>query len=229
MIFFLGDIHGDVRPIHKWLENFAEKGDTLIQVGDFGIGFKSMNKWILEDLAKESKKIGVDILVIRGNHDSPQLFKDNLKIGNLEFLPDYTLREIEGKQIFFIGGAISIDRYWRVQDIDYWRGEEINMDLGKVQGIACDTVVTHSAPSIFELTTKDFSNIKWAIDADPSLLEELPKERNYLTDVFNTFCETKIPTNWWTGHFHISKIDYIGGCRFKCLNINELEALHSFT
>jgi predicted phosphodiesterase len=222
MTFFLGDIHGSFAPIFHWLDRLAEKGDTLIQVGDFGLGW--ITKKALEELGRESKDKGVNILAIRGNHDNPRLFKDNFKTGNLELLPDYSLREVEGKQIFFIGGAISIDRTSRIEGISYWKDEEVEMWLPKVLGIHCDTVVTHSAPSFCNPTTKDFSNIQWAIDDDPALLEELPIEREYFTDVFSVLCETNPPKNWYYGHFHTSLEERIHDCKFRCLDINELWA-----
>ena len=36
--FLIGDIHGNLNTIKTLLKEYAEKGDTLIQVGDFGAG-----------------------------------------------------------------------------------------------------------------------------------------------------------------------------------------------
>lgn len=221
MISFLGDIHGVVFPIFDWIYA-AEKGDTLIQVGDAGVGMISRNNW--EDIGKVAEDRGVEIKIIRGNHDDPQPFKENLKFGSLELVPDYSYRTIEGTKFLFIGGAISIDRIWRTEGVDYWKAEGIEFNLDKILEDA-DIVVTHSFPDFCTLSPRDFSNILWAINKDYPLKNELIEERKYLTEVYKKMLETRKPKIWVGGHFHLSKTEIINNTKFKCLDINELWTL----
>lgn len=223
MIFLIGDVHGNYSRIYDWIDRIADRGDTLISVGDFGVGF--VPQWLLTDVGEEAARAGVNILAIKGNHDDPQPFRESRTFENLRLIPDYSIMNIEGKDFFFIGGAISIDRVWRIEGKSYWKDEAIVEDLSKVRGVQADIVVTHSAPSFCNPTTKDFSNIQWAIDADPSLKEELPKERAYLTEVYETLCESKVPESWWYGHFHTRLTENYKGTKFTCLDIDQLHNL----
>ena len=64
---------------------------------------------------------------------------------NLEFIEDYTVKDLNGEKFLFVGGAISIDRRYRRESIDYWIDEPFVFDENKAQ--ECDVLVTHSAPS----------------------------------------------------------------------------------
>ena len=87
----------------------------MIQVGDFGAGFR---KDFLDDMLYLNdvlNEYNVTLYVIRGNHDDPKFFNGNHNWGNLKLLKDYTVLDLEGKKILLIGGAISIDRGNRIE------------------------------------------------------------------------------------------------------------------
>lgn len=220
-IFACGDSHGNFMPIFDWIENHAEEGDVLTHVGDFGEF--AVPKWILEDLGKESAKKSVQILVTRGNHSSPIYYQENRKYGNLEFMSDYSTRTINGKKVLFIGGAISIDRAWRKEGIDYWADEKVIYDLSLLDGIEdVDVMVSHTCPDFLSPAPKNFSNIQWALDKDPLLKDELIFERKYMTQVWEKLKEKNDIREWYGGHFHVSLLHIIGKTKFRFVGIDEI-------
>jgi len=98
MIRFVGDVHGNYR---KYL-SLIEGADRSIQVGDFGMGF-------LSRLDAQHMRDQLDPIAhrfIRGNHDDPTLCRSTP-----HWIEDASHDEEE--DIFFLGGAWSIDADWR--------------------------------------------------------------------------------------------------------------------
>ncbi|MBQ8791705.1 MAG: metallophosphoesterase [Ruminiclostridium sp.] len=164
MLIFTGDTHGDmVRFVEnnmndkEWTEN-----DTLIICGDFGYIFKGNN----------ADNVNLDFLATKpyticfcdGNHENfPALFSYPEEIWNggrvhrirknIIHLMRGQIFEIDGKKLFSMGGAYSIDRYMRKLNISYWK-EEIPTDAEykeatenlKKHGKSVDIVISHTAP-----------------------------------------------------------------------------------
>lgn len=131
MIRFIGDIHGKYDQ-YKIIKNQSEKS---IQVGDFGWGFND----VPDNLFKHNDRY------ILGNHDDPVLGRNNKH--HLE-----SGQEWEG--IFPVNGAMSIDRYLRIEGRDWWPAEEHTIDefytiLDKWENSKSDIVVSHDCPSDF--------------------------------------------------------------------------------
>ncbi|MFM7429855.1 MAG: metallophosphoesterase, partial [Flammeovirgaceae bacterium] len=106
MLIFIGDVHGEFYDLIQKLANHDIRNSTLIQVGDFGVGFKSKENEInqlerLNDFLKANKNV---MYVIRGNHDDPAYFDGRVTFSNLILLNDYSLLDVEGNKIFLVGG-----------------------------------------------------------------------------------------------------------------------------
>ena len=43
-IMYLGDIHGNFNLLHQYLNMYDIKNTYIIQVGDFGVGFRTLEK-----------------------------------------------------------------------------------------------------------------------------------------------------------------------------------------
>lgn len=217
--YVIGDTHGNLGPYYDWIER-VNSGDTLISVGDFGMGFIPHDPLLL--LGKSSEKYNVNIKVIRGNHDDPKYF-DGTKIGNVEFVKDYSQQNINGKNILFIGGAISVDRCIRTVDFNYWKDESVIYDLSLLDKFKdIDILITHTCPDFLTPVPSDFSNIKYWTDKDNSLYPELVKERKYMSEVWENLKENNNIQKYYYGHFHVSASEYIDSVKFRCLNIDEI-------
>lgn len=74
-IYYIGDTHGDLRRIAGKIHNgaFAE-GSILIHVGDVGLGFHELDRWLVNSLDDLLTNKNLRLLAIRGNHDDPAFF-----------------------------------------------------------------------------------------------------------------------------------------------------------
>jgi len=201
-IVYIGDLHGNFTFIKWWLKAHHVKNCTLIQVGDFGIGFKPESEdHVLQDLNKELSKRESLLLVIRGNHDNPSYFDGTHDYEFIKFLPDYYTMEIDGLNHLFIGGALSIDRKARIIGTDYWEDEGFVKNLDKISELKdIDVVVTHTAPNFVEPFGFNGLVAHYALN-DETLLDELTKERDAITEVFEQLQKNNIL------QYHIYKFD----------------------
>ena len=221
-IVYIGDLHGNFAHIRWWLKQGHHKNITLIQVGDFGVGFKpNTEDYVLQALNKELGERESILLVIRGNHDNPLWFDGNHDYEFIKFLPDYTTMEIDGLNHLFIGGATSVDRTLRVEGVDYWKNEVFIKDLDKVKDLKdIDVVVTHNAPIFVEPFGFNGLVVYYA-DKDSTLLDDLTKERNDITEVFDVLQKNNNIKYHFYGHFHYSTKNLVNGCNHIMLNISE--------
>jgi len=246
MTIYLGDIHGAWKTIKSLIDRYKlgdnEEVTYIIQVGDFGIGFN--NKYdlqTLEDLNKFCATKNLILIACRGNHDSPYYFLGNHIYSNLKLVPDYTTMEIDGKKHLFVGGAVSIDRRYRInRDIlnshngssqkSWWENEVFVLDREKLKDITgVDVVVSHTAPEwCYPDNRKGFGEF---VDdfaySDKELYADLKKERDDMTEMFNILQSNG---NWIKyhvyGHYHASEITMNGYCNHYLLNINEFRELN---
>lgn len=221
-IAYIGDLHGNFDHVKWWLKQGHHKNITLIQVGDFGVGFnQSSEDKVLQRLNKELGERESILLVIRGNHDNPSYFDGNHDYEFIKFLPDYTTMEIDGLNHLFIGGALSIDRKVRTEGVDYWKNEGFIKNLNAVSELKnIDVVVTHSAPNFTEPFGFD-GIVTYYADNDATLLDELTKERSDITEVFETLQKNNKIRYHFYGHFHYNTKNLVNNCNHIMLNISE--------
>lgn len=230
-VFVLGDLHGDFRKLHRYLNNGVIDRSLVIQVGDFfGFPTFSEERWYenLESLNAKLEEHECDLWAIRGNHEDPTFWsnadkrkKFELQHPNIKLIPDYTSHWINGKKFTFVGGAISIDRHVRKEGESWWKDEvlePIPEDLEE-----CDVLIMHTAPSWFNKHPKDLSSplMQWATDNDDDLLDDIVEERLQADCIMDA---TK-PRFIYGGHFHNSSRDFRGNTSYQCLNINELDKI----
>lgn len=229
-IILVGDIHGEFRRL-RYDINRLHEDSYIIQVGDFGVGFHKLNYYEaeFEALQKVLKQKNCHLYVIRGNHDNPEWFKETnnpFDFQNITLLKDYSELNLLGNNILLVGGAVSIDREWRISKNNFfqnvgsskrfwWESEPFvynhNFDYKKY-----DIVVTHTRPANSG-AFKGFDNIKGFLDRDDALKEELIQESQ---DMEQLWSKTKSP-HWYYGHFHASSVTQYEGTTFRCLNIDE--------
>lgn len=250
--FVIGDIHGDLDMLKTHITNDEDiRNCNLIIAGDIGLGFKKtkthfeeyhlLNKWLNEK--------GINLYLIRGNHDKPEYFNSQLiELSNVIAIEDYTILTINNTNILCVGGAISIDRTYRLRkyserllyfqkiyegtltDEDlasminkgYWENEmpiynEDILNEIKENNIQLSYIITHTSPSFaFKTGTK---GIEYWFTVDKDLNEDLIKERQVLTDIYNkVVLEDEHPIKEWIyGHFHEHHEDDFNNIHFTAL------------
>lgn len=164
MIKVTGDTHGDpVRFIENNMgDNEWTSDDYLIVCGDFGYVFRK----------NESEKEFLDYLETKpyticfcdGNHENfPAIYsypKEKWNGGYVHRIRKNVLHlmrgqvfEIDGKKVFSMGGAYSIDRYVRKLNFSYWEEEipnnqeyhEATQNL-RENNDEVDIIISHTAP-----------------------------------------------------------------------------------
>ena len=218
LLLFVGDIHGDVRYLYDKCSHIEDA--LVIQVGDAGFGFSHYLKesQTLKTFNELCKDKNLDLVFVRGNHDSKNRFikfANELKLSNIHFPIDYEVIKFNKQQIQLIGGAVSLDRSQRQEGINYWFNETVDCDLSRCQNV--DILVTHTAPTFCHPVGFNEFVFQWA-QRDKFLLNDLKNEREQLNDILRA-CNPKLHVY---GHFHQSHVEAIDDCTHKLLDINEV-------
>lgn len=237
---YLGDIHGNFNLINQYVDRFSISDTHIIQVGDFGVGFDTFFKERkkLESINTILLEKNIYFYAIRGNHDRPSYFEnDPFGLSNIKLISDYTVLEIESKKILCIGGAVSIDRSYRITDAQkmgdnsyvhgqtWFKGEEFNLDVDLLETFRdINIVVTHTAP---DYCTPDNSlgfgaMVNSWINIDSSLKLDLMDERRKMSIAFEILKRNNEISNHLYGHFHFSNLLNFEGIEHRLLGINEL-------
>lgn len=243
-LMFLGDIHGHFPIIHQYIKLYGIKDTHIIQVGDFGVGFNTIEKEkrLLEMYHTQLVNNNVHVWAIRGNHDyKPHFDNDPFGFTNIHLIPDYTVLDLCDKKILCIGGAVSVDRNWRYTKLQkngifenqtlgkesWWPDELFVLDKDKLcEYRNIDIVVTHTAPHYCEPdNTFGFGPFVEGIvreTGDTELKTDLLVERQQVTDAFTILKMNNNITHHYYGHFHKTDVMNFDGIKHRLLNVNEL-------
>lgn len=198
-LVLVGDIHGKVREFLALIKPYLNKGNTIIQLGDFGFGFIK-----IEDLPEGVK-------LIRGNHDGPKEAREHKA-----YLGDYGT--ICNKKVFFLSGAFSIDWEWRIPGASWWPDEELSQqELQAAIDFYADRkpeiVLTHEAPaSVIPLVLRNFMLRPYK---KPCMDSRTSQALQAMLDIHQ-------PKQWFFGHHHISCQYQVQNTAFRCLSELEL-------
>lgn len=240
--YIIGDVHGKFNNLQNLLIKFVKSKSIVFQVGDFGIGFigKFNGEYIDKDyyferltiLNNTLKRNHIHLLVIRGNHDDPKYFQEQIfDFSNIVFLQDYSIVTINEEKYLCVGGALSIDKQLRIKEdglynsVTYWFNEEFVFDYEKTISFkGVNNIITHTAPNFCYPSTFD-KNVIYFISKTPTLKDELLKERNDITLFYETIIKNNKIKNWYYGHFHDSKTEYIKDTKFVLLDELEIKEI----
>lgn len=247
-IIVVGDIHGDFNLlVYKIWSQYKLKDTLVIVAGDCGFGFERLGYY--ERMVRRNSKRMEDgnnwIVFVRGNHDNPAYFDGKtFMYPRFMAVPDYSLIQACGHNVLCVGGAISMDRKYRMDYLDpisrssqqnellarsvYWTNEAPVYDPDSLSEITSthliDTVVTHAAPSFCEPTIK--VGLKKWVKNDEQLLLDVKAERSTLDKLFYALEEHADVRHWYYGHYHYSSQGEVNGVTFKMLDIMEFAQLY---
>lgn len=212
MVYFTGDIHGAPWNVIKFSKRkHLSRTDTIVILGDVGANY------YLNSLDDETKihlnAINPTILCIHGNHEVrpstiPSYYLSEWNGGKvwiedkypkLKFAKDGEIYDIEGIRYIAIGGAYSVDKYYRLsRGIGWWEDEQPSPGIKKyveeqLSKHKIDVVLSHTCPGKYEPTemflpqvdqsTVDKSTEEW--------LDKIEDELDYKA--------------WFCGHWHTDK------------------------
>jgi hypothetical protein len=195
---FIGDVHGKFKQYKRLIKEVPES----IQVGDLGVGFFSEHGIPAQNPPYDTM-VSNNSRFIRGNHDNPTVCKKHS-----QWIPDGYVKN----NMFFLGGARSIDAAFRIEHLSWWRDEELSYPelqtlIDVYKQIKPEIMITHDIP---KYVVRDLFSAEQKLDF-PSITR----------DALQIMWEEHKPKLWIFGHWHFSRDVEISDCRFICLN--ELE------
>lgn len=230
-MIIIGDLHGTYPEILYKIKKFGLEKTSLIQVGDWGLGFqhKALDIKALSQIDNFLREKENYLYILRGNHDNKWFwdYRDTFNFHHLKLVQDYEVIEIENRKVFFIGGGISIDRLRRTIGKDFWPDEEIRFDesllkLSCTQGI--DIAISHIAPGeawpyTFDPIVLNF--IVKEMEAGRDLAGDLKNERQIMSKIYSSIKAAGCK-EWYYGHYHESHMEEKDGLIFRCVAIQEM-------
>ena len=216
-----GDKHGSFDKIFNWVHyGKIKKYDTVIILGDSGINYHK------ESNALKNKLNGLDIniFVIHGNHEERATCIDTYKVidflggkvsvekeyPNLIFAIDGETYDFDGKKCIAIGGAYSVDKFYRLAiGANWWENEQPSEEIKHYveqqlikDNWNVDYVFSHTCPYKF-MPTEWFLNCIEQNEVDNS------------TELWLDYIHNKLNYNmWYCGHFHGDKFVDKANLRF---------------
>ena len=223
--FITGDVHGEIGDL-AFAARVLDKEDTLIVLGDFGFIWRLDTQDVMEELSEVAKKCPCQIAFVDGNHENFNKIKEleeivewnGGKVGKLPFGILHLLRgeiyNLNNEKVGVIGGADSVDKWGRTEDISWWSAETVTAaDAEKLIENAKDVkdliILSHDAPSILVNQLKMLNGING--------MTEFSSSQMNLQKVYDNVSFKK----WCFGHWHVDKeLDE----RFECFyhNIDEI-------
>lgn len=215
MIYFTGDIHGEVFRVSDMIQRYEITiSDTIVLLGDVGMNYYG-NKYRDRRSKKRLNQLGIPILCIHGNHEMrpgtiPTYHEVEWNGGavyvedeypNLLFAKDGEVYDLEGLKAIAIGGAYSIDKWYRLQCGAKWFADEQPLEEIKRRvedkltslGWKIDAVLTHTCPARYIPTEAFIPGLDQStVDNSTELwLDSIAERLDY--------------TSWYCGHWHIDK------------------------
>ena len=212
MIYITGDIHGSLEPIFDLVEKYEPKEDDIIVIlGDVAVNYtgRLRDKFIKEEM----NNIGVTFFCIHGNHENrPQniasyqeknwnggrvLYEEDYP--NILFPVDGDIFELEGNKCIVIGGAYSVDKFYRLRNgYNWWPDEQPSPTIKEyvekqIKNNKIDVVFSHTCPYKYIPTECFLSGI------DQSKVDNSTEQ---WLDTIEEAIEYKA---WYLGHWHTDK------------------------
>lgn len=197
-----GDWHGDLGWSIDAVKAAAREGArTAVSVGDVGLDWPGpkRNRWE-QRMNALLVELGVTLVVSPGNHDClaridlEEVQSDGLIAwrSNIKVLPKGGRTIIEGLRVAGLGGALSVDKQWRVEGKDWWRDEEPTIEQAErlIAGGDLDILITHDVPMGVP--------VRGSFDLPADLVEEANHTRILLREVVD---RTAVP-HLFSGHWH---------------------------
>lgn len=210
MIYITGDTHRDFTNIEEFCyANQTTIDDTIIILGDVGLNYYLDGSDNREK--KRVSKLPITLFCIRGNHEeraenintytTTEYFGGECYVEkqypNIIFAKDGGIYNINGKKCLTIGGAYSVDKYYRI--IHRWKWfeseqltaeERNNIDNIIKKDNKYDIILTHTCPYNTRPTHLFIQGLDQStVDSSMEL---------WLQDIADNIEFDK----WYFGHFH---------------------------
>lgn len=214
MYYITGDTHGDFTRIERFCERFhPTRDDVMIILGDAGFNYYGGKRD--QRVKQRMAEMSITIFSIHGNHEMrpgkiPSYHLQQWHGGmvfvedaypSLLFAVDGEVFDMGGLQTIAIGGAYSVDKYYRLMNgWNWWPDEQPTPEMKKgiekcldYQHWKVDVVLSHTVPLKYEpvevfLPRIDQSQVDKSTETWLDSIEDLLAYRH-----------------WYAGHYHTEK------------------------
>jgi predicted phosphodiesterase len=217
-IIIIGDIHGWTKTYQKWINRNLDPSQFTIQIGDMGLGFAGVGL-----PAPGQGLLAPNNKFFRGNHDDPEKCRAHKNyLGDYGYLPDHNL--------FWVAGAFSVDRDFRIEGRTWWRDEELSYEeLDKAIDLYSlmkpRFVLSHDAPTLAGETL--LHNL-----VGPYFAMKGGSPQSRTAQTMQIMLGQHQPEEWVFGHYHVDKTFYVPNCttKFTCVGgiLNDGEQPHTY-
>jgi len=190
-VLVVGDVHNEFGLLNRLINK--KKPDLVICCGDFGYWPKFVYSERINPLSDIKLQSCKKLLWVDGNHEDFWSLKtresDEIEPGIIYMPRGSTYTLPDGRNILFMGGALSIDKHMRRIGVDWFPEETITQkDFHNLPDKKIDIFITHTCP--VELTEKlKFKHPLKGLEPSNYALSELWK-------IYK-------PKLWFFGHWHI--------------------------
>jgi len=214
MVYITGDTHGQFQRIELFCHVMqTTKADTMIVLGDAGFNYYGGSRD-----AKLKKKVNaypIRLFCIHGNHEiRPQnipSYKETVFCGgrvlyepeypDLLFAIDGEVYKLDGFRCIVIGGAYSVDKFYRLEKgYGWWPDEQPSPEIKatverKLESLEhkVDIVLSHTCPRKYEPveTFLGFIDQSTVDKSTEDWMDEIEARTDY--------------RKWYCGHYHTRK------------------------
>ena len=215
MYYITGDTHREFEKVYELCgNNDTTEDDVLIILGDVGINFYCDSKDVA--LKNELSQLPITLFCIHGNHEERPFNLDyeekewnegivyyEEEYPNLLFAKDGEIYNIDGNKCVVIGGAYSVDKYYRlVNGIEWFEDEQpsdeikdyVEKKLDEADW-SVDFVFSHTVPYDYRPTWNFIPGL------DESRVDNSTEE--WLQEIENKLSYKE----WFAGHFHVDSTE----------------------
>lgn len=230
MIILTGDTHGDFDRIKEFCAEYATTpDDVMVVLGDAGINYFLDER----DVEKKERlaRLPITLFCVHGNHEErpeelPGYRERTWRGGVVLYEPDYPnllfaqdgeVYDFDGRKAIVIGGAYSVDKYYRLANGLPWFPSEQPDEAARARVEAAlerldwrvDYVLSHTVPASYMprhafLPTIDQATVDNSTEAWLDTIER------------RLDCDA-----WYAGHFHVT--ESMGRVRLLYEDYEELE------
>lgn len=214
MVYYLGDIHGNPLPaVSACRQMNMSSEDILVLLGDVGANYYGDER---DARTKKSLAgLGPQILCIHGNHEmrperiasyTSKIWQGGMvwyepEYPRLLFAADGEMFDLEGIKHLSLGGAYSVDKFYRLaRGYGWWEDEQPSEEIkAKAEqtldqhGWTVDVVLSHTCPYRYEPREAFLPFIDQSLvdDSTEKWLDHIEEKLTY--------------SHWFCGHWHIDK------------------------
>lgn len=212
-VYITGDRHGDFQDIHFFCKHQeVSREDVMVILGDAGLNYQVGNN----RMKKMCATLPITLFCIHGNHEErpfniPTYQEREWQGGivyyepefpNLLFAKDGEIYDFNGKKAIAIGGAYSVDKFWRIRQGHMWFPDEqpsqeireyVEQTLERA-GWRVDYVLSHTCPES-----------RMPVDLFLKGLDQSTVDRS--TEIWLEEISRKLAFGrWYFGHFHDNRV-----------------------